>query len=274
MSEVFVDLSRSADRLAGLLKQVGLDPGAAPPRVETLTGGVSSLLLKVTLPSLTVCVKQALPRLRVEKEWCVPTERVFAEVAWLQRVEPLIPGHVPRVLGLDKTLKAFVMEYLPAEQYRNWKTELLAGTVSAPLAAEVGELLGRIHAATAADPDTAIAFDNDASFHALRLEPYLVETARQHPALRDHLQGLIDACGANRRALVHGDISPKNILSGSRGIVLLDAECASFGDPAFDLAFPLSHLLLKALHVGAVRAALTALTCGMLDAYTPYIDWE
>jgi len=44
---------------------------------------------------------------------------------------------------------------------------------------------------------------------------------------------------------VHGDVSPKNILVGPKGPVLLDAECAWFGEPAFDLAFCLNHLLLK-----------------------------
>ena len=48
-------------------------------------------------------------------------------------------------------------------------------------------------------------------------------------------------------ALVHGDVSPKNILVGPQGPVFLDAECAWWGDPAFDLAFCLNHLLLKCL---------------------------
>ncbi len=48
-------------------------------------------------------------------------------------------------------------------------------------------------------------------------------------------------------ALVHGDVSPKNILAGPGGPVFLDAECAWYGDPAFDLAFVLNHMLLKCM---------------------------
>ena len=60
-------------------------------------------------------------------------------------------------------------------------------------------------------------------------------------------------------ALVHGDVSPKNILIGRRGPVFLDAECAWYGDPAFDLAFCLNHLLLKCLWNR--RAASRFLAC-------------
>ena len=44
---------------------------------------------------------------------------------------------------------------------------------------------------------------------------------------------------------MHGDVSPKNILVGWKGPVFLDAETTCYGDPAFDLAFCLTHLLLK-----------------------------
>ena len=47
------------------------------------------------------------------------------------------------------------------------------------------------------------------------------------------------------RTLVLGDFSPKNILVHAGGLVLLDFECAHAGDPAFDLGFFLTHLVLK-----------------------------
>ena len=48
-----------------------------------------------------------------------------------------------------------------------------------------------------------------------------------------------------------GDFSPKNILVHAGGLILLDFECAHAGDPAFDLGFFLSHLVLKAIHTSA-----------------------
>ena len=38
-----------------------------------------------------------------------------------------------------------------------------------------------------------------------------------------------------RRCLVHGDLSPKNVLLGGGGLWVIDFEVAHVGDPAFDL---------------------------------------
>jgi aminoglycoside phosphotransferase (APT) family kinase protein len=75
-------------------------------------------------------------------------------------------------------------------------------------------------------------------------------------------------------ALVHGDVSPKNILIGASGPVFLDAECAWWGDPAFDIAFCLNHLLLKCLWTPAATPAFLASFDALADAYLSAVDWE
>src|SRR5690606_33894875 len=108
-----------------LLEQLGLSEQGETPVAEPLSGGVSSGIFRVTLRSGTYCVKQALPKLNVEKDWSVPIDRVFSEIAWLQVAERIAPGHVPRVLGVDQQAGAFVMEFLNEDHYRNWKMALL-----------------------------------------------------------------------------------------------------------------------------------------------------
>ena len=67
---------------------------------------------------------------------------------------------------------------------------------------------------------------------------------------------------------MHGDVSPKNILRGPAGPVFLDAECAWWGDPAFDLAFCLNHLLLKCLWTpSAARRFLCAASTTLAATY-------
>lgn len=268
-----VDLSQDGAALRRIFLALGLAGPGEEVRAQPLTGGVSSGIYRVDLRSGSYCVKQALPRLKVAKEWLVPVERVFAEIGYLRTAEPLVPGHVPRVVGEDEATKSFVMPFLGAE-YRNWKADLLAGRVDTTLAAKVGGVLGRIHAGTADDAALAARFANDANFHAIRLEPYLVETAREHPDLAGRLHALVDRTAGTRRVLVHGDVSPKNILAGPSGPVLLDAECAWFGDPAFDVAFCLNHFLLKAAHLPPHAQALLAAYRHFAEAYWPHVHWE
>lgn len=252
---------------------LGLAGTDEPVRATALSGGVSSGIYRVELRSGSYCLKQALPRLKVAKEWNVPVERVFSEIDWLKTVHRIIPGHVPQVLGQDDDSKSFVMEFLGPE-FRNWKADLLAGRIDIAVARTVGSMLGHIHAATADDPELAARFATDANFYAIRLEPYLVETARVHPALADHLLAIVQRTANTRRVLVHGDVSPKNILVGPNGPVLLDAECAWFGDPAFDLAFCLNHFLLKAAHMPARATEMLAAYRALAQVYWPLVRWE
>jgi hypothetical protein len=69
-------------------------------------------------------------------------------------------------------------------------------------------------------------------------------------------------------------VSPKNILHGPLGPVFLDAECAWFGDPAFDLAFCLNHLLLKGARDGVDRTRYDTAFSALAGAYLAGVDWE
>ncbi|MBV8567447.1 MAG: aminoglycoside phosphotransferase family protein [Methylobacteriaceae bacterium] len=255
------------------LARLGLLDGNKPI-YEPLTGGVSSDIYKVRAGSKIFVVKRALAKLRVAADWCAPTERSAYEVAWLETAGRIVPDAVPAVLGHDEGAGLFAMSYLPPEDYSVWKTELLGGEADAAFAAEVGRRLAAIHAATAGDPDIARQFATDDIFHSIRLEPYLEATAAEHPEVADRLINLSRATLATKRALVHGDVSPKNILHGPKGPVFLDAECAWYGDPAFDLAFCLNHLLLKCLAIPPAAPAILGCFDALADTYLRLVTWE
>jgi aminoglycoside phosphotransferase (APT) family kinase protein len=150
-------------------------------------------------------------------------------------------------LAHDPEAGLFAMEFLEKERYSLWKEQLLNGAVRPAFAGAVGAVLARLHNASANRSEVAAQFDSLDNFQALRLDPYLVATASRHPALAPRLLHLSEVTASKSIALVHGDVSPKNILAGPKGPVLLDAECAWYGDPAFDVAFCLNHLMLKNL---------------------------
>ena len=258
--------------LERFLARAGL---GAPRAVEPLAGGVSSDIWRVELadgPSAgRICVKRALPRLRVAQVWEAPPERNRYERQWLQTAGAIVPGAAPRVLAWDDDAGLFAMEYLEAPV---WKALLRDGVADAAFAAKVGHALAAIHGATAEDAPLAERFRSDAIFHAIRLEPYLVATSAMHPDLRDRLLGLERRTAATHFALVHGDVSPKNILVRESGPVFLDAECAWYGDPAFDLAFCLNHLFLKCVWVPAARSGFLQCYDALCAAYLAGVKWE
>src|SRR5580704_9188816 len=235
---------RPPSEILDALRRIGLD-GAASDAIsgERLTGGVSSDIWRIDLPAGPICVKRALAKLRVAADWRAAVERNVYEARWMRHAA----GFAPRLLGQDEASGTLAMAFLPPESYPLWKTRLRDGIADTNFAASVARALVTIHAKTAADPAIAAEFPTDSIFYDIRLEPYLVATAHAHPDRAEQLLALVAATQANKRALVHGDVSPKNILHGPSGPVLLDAECAWWGDPAFDLAFCLNHLLLKCL---------------------------
>jgi aminoglycoside phosphotransferase (APT) family kinase protein len=255
------------------LRRAGLVGRAESPDAIPLTGGVSSDIWRVETAGGCICVKRALPRLRVAQVWEVPTERNAYEHQWMETAASIVPGSAPRILAQDAG-GFFAMEYLDGARYPLWKEQLRDGRADPNFAAQVGARLALIHAGTAGRADIAARFATDANFHAIRLEPYLVATGRAHSDLADALQALVERTACTRLALVHGDVSPKNILAGPQGPVFLDAECAWYGDPAFDLAFCLNHLLLKCLWRPASARQFLECFAALAGAYLEGVNWE
>jgi aminoglycoside phosphotransferase (APT) family kinase protein len=262
------------ERARALVVGLGLAEASQIGQVRPLTGGVASDIGVVELPSGPVAVKFALPKLRVEADWRAPVHRNAAEYAWLSVAGAALPGAAPRLFGHSPSEHGFAMEFLAGDDTYLWKTAMLAGEPPRGEAALVGEALGRIHAASTRPGFDAAPFDNAEDFRAIRLEPYLSFTATRHPVVAGRLEALAEALFASRSVLVHGDVSPKNILLRGGKPVLLDAECATMGDPCFDLAFCLNHLCLKALHVRSLRSALLEEIGAFWRAYRPHVTWE
>ena len=242
--------------------------------VTALEGGVSSDIYRVDAGGRTLCVKRALGKLKVAANWQAPIDRNRSEVAWLKVAAGIAPTAVPGVLADDAAAGAFAMEWLPPDRFPVWKHLLRDGALQVDTATRVGDVLGRLHRDTAARSDLARAFATDEVFHAIRLDPYLYATARHHPDLAGRLSGLAERTARTRHALVHGDFSPKNLLIGPVGPVIIDAECAWWGDPAFDLAFVLNHLLLKGAWRPQCRAGYVGLYLSLVEAYRRQVDWE
>jgi 5-methylthioribose kinase len=242
-----IDATTAAD----YLREAGHVPTGAYARVRELAGGVSNIVLRVDVTGRPpFVIKQCRERLRVAMEWHARLDRIWTESATLSVLGEILPaGTVPQVLFEDRPNYLFAMTCAPDDAV-TWKSHLMAGRVDRAIATRLGTILGTIHAEAPGHPALRGILADTSLFDELRVDPYYRTTARRHPNLAPHIQDLIAAMDRpdDERTLVLGDFSPKNILVHAGGLILLDFECAHAGDPAFDLGFFLSHLLLKAIH--------------------------
>jgi 5-methylthioribose kinase len=239
------------ENAAAYLQATGRVLAGRAVAARALGWGVSNVVLRVDVAGEPPFVlKQARERLRTKMLWVSRLERIWTERAAMELLGEVLPdGAVPRVLFSDEPNYLFAMTCAPDDSVV-WKEPLLAGVADAQVARRAGEVLGTIHAATRGHPALGDVLADTEVFDQLRVDPFYRTIARAHPDLAPVVDALIasmDTVPPADRCLVLGDFSPKNILAHARGLTLVDFETAHAGDPAYDLGFFLSHLLLKAL---------------------------
>ncbi len=129
---------------------------------------------------------------------------------------------------------------------RSWKDELLDGTLDCKRAEQAGNALGLTIRGTWRDTELERRFGDQTAFYQLRTDPYYRTIARRHPDIADAVTDWINEVEPLRLALTHGDWSPKNMVCEGGRLIFIDYECVHFGDPSYDAAFAINHLLLKA----------------------------
>lgn len=255
------------DTVVGYLRDAGLFSGDERPVVTVLGGGVSNIVLLVATTERRVVLKQSLPQLLVADTWLAKTERTLNEAHAMVLVRDLTPQAVPQVLHIDAERCAMVISAAPPD-WRDWKQQLMAGVTDAQVATQLGELLGSWHTQISVQGIQGAGLDDPQAFDQLRIDPYYRASAQANPAYAQVMLHAADELTSVRRSLVHGDFSPKNVLVGAIGSPwVIDFEVAHLGNPVFDVAFLLSHLLMKSVHLPGSTHALTVAAQQFWSAY-------
>jgi aminoglycoside phosphotransferase (APT) family kinase protein len=228
-------------------------PGSPPQsgdlwRVRELGGGVSNTVLLCERGGERLVLKQSLDKLRVEEDWFADRYRIHRECDAMRSLAPHLPRlAVPDVIFEDRDNCIYAMRASP-ESAVSWKHLLLAGEVYLRTAEAAGRILSAQISATHNAEAWRVAFGDQTCFDQLRLDPYYRFTAGRHPDLARFFENRIASCSRNACALVHGDFSPKNLLVEHDAVTAIDFEVVHYGDPSFDSAFLLNHLVLKSIH--------------------------
>ncbi|MCY4446355.1 MAG: phosphotransferase [Rhodobacteraceae bacterium] len=263
------------EKVSILLKTLKLiDEPSEIKHLKSLSGGIASDVLAVDTVGGSYCVKFAIPKLRVEADWYAPVHRNRCEYNWLKIAEAIVPQNTPKMYGYSEEFDGFVMEYLSGDDCYMWKAKLLSQPPALDIAKQVAETLVKIQALSSKDDFDQRKFDTKDVFMQMRIDPYINYTGSQHPNLQPQFKAAAQNLSHANKTLVHGDVSPKNIMVKGDRAILIDADCASMGDPAFDVAFCLNHFFLKAINSPHNKAKFYQAALTFFKTYTELIEWE
>lgn len=253
-------------------------------RVRDVADGNINAVYLVDGPAGGVCVKQALPWLRVAgSSWPLPIERAYFESAYMRRIEPIVGALAPRWLHFDPVLHLIVMERL--QPHIILRRGLIQGRVFPHAARAVADYVAAagFHTSDLANPferkceDLAV-FSRNTALQRITLDlvftdPYF-DAPRNHwstpwldgwaAALRNDLT-LKTAVARHRlnylthaQALIHGDLHTGSVMVTEQDTRVIDGEFATLGPIGFDLGAFVANLLMawfaKPGHAGAAAA--------------------
>ncbi|MFI9536918.1 phosphotransferase family protein [Nocardia fusca] len=243
--------------------------GTAVVSVEPLSGGVSADVIAVETESDAWVVKHVLPQLRVAQPWPAAQTRALTEARAMQVAAELLPDQIPSLVFVDPVAFVIVQRRAP-RNLADWRVTLLNGGRQEDIvtARILGDALAVLHNGTAGRTDLIEAFGDLDSFIELRIDPFHHTVAAALPEAADAIGYLVGDLLRNPRCLVHGDFSPKNVLADGPQVRLLDWEVAHVGNPVFDVASLLAHLVCKAVHRRDIASHYAQCASQFFDTYT------
>ncbi|MDG7000938.1 MAG: aminoglycoside phosphotransferase family protein [Nitrososphaerota archaeon] len=244
----FTDL----EELSSYLERHGISPGQKVISIEEIKGGVSADVYRVKMSLCDLIVKVPLGKLKVEREWISDTIRGRNEFRALYIASSILGNDsVPKPYFFDDESRAIIISAAPAE-FVTWKSLLMSNHAEPRIAEILADNLGRFHKGSMEqDWLEGELTESSRLFYELRLSPYFEQLLPLHTRYRENIIEVIRVLRDKKCSLVHGDFSPKNILTdGTSRAIILDWEVIHYGNPVFDLGFMCTHLTLKAIHLG------------------------
>lgn len=252
-------------------------------RVRDVADGNLNAVFLVDGPTGGVCVKQALPYVRVAGEsWPLDVRRADYEAAYLARLAPHVGGLAPILHHYDPERFVIVMEKL--EPHVILRKGLIAGERFPKAPEHVAEYMAQAAFHTS---DLAVPFERkaaDATLFSQNLalqritvdlvftDPYVEVWRNKIVAPLERWAGALRADAAlksavadlrlnyltNAQSLLHGDLHSGSVMATPDDTRVIDGEFAWVGPTGFDVGDFLAHYVMawyaKPYHPGAPDA--------------------
>jgi streptomycin 6-kinase len=197
---------------------------------------------------------------------CPDRARLAREAAVLASWET---AHAPDVLAVDESAGALLLEAIEPGTP-------LAELPTVPSAIELADLMSSLHDAGVPDRSYRPVTDHivhlfDSGTKPYELKPELLELVPRELYERGRRLALRLAADQPRTVVLHGDLTPVNVLDGgpARGLVAIDpAPC--LGDPAFEAV---DFVLWRAKDIDVIAARAEALAPAIGADPRRLLDW-
>lgn len=246
-----------------------LGGGPADWRVRDVADGNLNSVFLIDGPAGGLCVKQALPYVRVAGEsWPMDVRRAFFEFNYTQRLAPFVGSLAPEIYDFDAAQFVITMEKL--EPHIILRQAMIAGT---PMPRVARDVAAYVAAASFFTSDLAVPFEVKAadqtvfsqnlalqriSVDLVFTDPYTVsERNRITPPLEGWAASFradIDLKQAVSRArlcyltrgqsLLHGDLHTGSIMVTESETRVIDGEFALVGPTGFDIGNFIAHYVM------------------------------
>jgi 5-methylthioribose kinase len=256
----------------GALQSPGAILGGGPAqwRVREIGDGNLNLVFIVEGPDGSVCVKQALPYVRVAgPSWPMSPQRAFFEHSYYAAVAPHVGEAIPRIHHYDPDLHCILMERLAphvilrqglieGRRYERLGCDLGAfvaracfftSDLSQPLERKL-DLMSRFAANTPLVRITAeLVFrdpycENPRNRHTSPALDGIAAELRRDGPLRVAAARLGERFLTATQALIHGDLHTGSVMVTATDSRVIDPEFAFYGPIGFDLGALFGNLLL------------------------------
>jgi 5-methylthioribose kinase len=240
-------------------------------KVREVGDGNLNLVFIVEGPIGSVCVKQALPYVRVAgPSWPMALERAFFENSYYRAVSAHVGGLIPKIYHYDSELYCIVMERL--SPHIILRHGLIEGRRYPDLARDIGEYVARACFFTSdfAGPferkmDGIALFARNTALIRITVDLIFGDPYRRSERNR-HTSPQLDQIVADMRrdgplkvaaarmgqkflndtqALIHGDLHSGSLMVTESDTRVIDPEFAFYGPIGFDLGAFFGNLLLS-----------------------------
>ncbi|MCB8881985.1 S-methyl-5-thioribose kinase [Acidisoma cellulosilytica] len=246
-----------------------LGGGTADWRCEDVADGNLNSVFLVDGPAGGLCVKQALPYVRVAGEsWPMDVRRAFFEVSYARRMAPFVGSLAPAIHHFDAAQFIIVMEKLAPHIIL--RSALIAGAHHPRVPVDVADYIA---AASFHTSDLAAPFETKAADQALfagniglqRIsvdlvftDPYVIHERnrvtvplagwaaafRADIDLKEAVTRARLAYLTHAQSLLHGDLHSGSIMVTATETRVIDGEFALIGPSGFDIGNFIAHYVM------------------------------